>query len=154
MPNASEPGSVCRSLPGGGGMVSTAADYARFCQFLLNKGQLDGVRLLARTTVEYMAADHIPQSMKVNNFPVPVIDTKADTGQSFGLGFAVRVSAGRSPAMGSVGSYGWTGAFGPSFVVDPKEDMAMVFMVQIGIAASRSDYWTLMRALAYQAVAD
>ena len=140
-------------LSGGGGMVSTAAGYARFCKFL-NKGQLDGVRVLSRTTVEYMASDHVPPGARVNNFPVPVLDTKADNGQSFGLGFSVRVSAGRSPIPGSTGSVGWTGASGPSFVVDPKEELSAVFLVQNGIAASRAAYWTMMRALACQAAGD
>ena len=113
-------------------MVSTALDYARFCQFLLNKGQLDGVRLLSRTTVEYMASDHIPASVRVNNFPFPIIDTKGDNGQSFG----------------------WVGIYGPSFVVDPKEQMFAIFLVQNLNAAWRNAYWNLMRVLPYQAVVD
>jgi CubicO group peptidase (beta-lactamase class C family) len=141
-------------LSGGGGMVSTAADYARFCQFLLNKGQLAGVRLLARTTVEYMTSDHIPPGARVINFPIAILDTNPDNGQSFGLGFAVRVSSGRSAVPESVGSVGWTGIYGTSFFVDPKEQMFAVFMVQGGSIASRANYWTLTRVLAYQAVVD
>ncbi len=140
-------------LSSGGGMVSTAADYARFCQFLLNKGQLDGVRLLGRATVEFMASDHLPIGTRVINFPFPVIDTRANNGQSFGLGFAVRVSPGRSPIPGSTGSYGWVGVYGPSFVVDPAEQMFAVFMVQ-DMTSMRGSNWTLMRVLPYQAVVE
>ena len=110
-------------LSGGGGMVSTAADYARFCQFLLNGGQLDGVRLVSRKTVAYMASDHLPPGTRVNNFPAAVLDARVENGQSFGLGFTVRVSPGRSAVPGSLGDFGWVGAYGTQFWVDPQEQM-------------------------------
>jgi CubicO group peptidase (beta-lactamase class C family) len=141
-------------LSGGGGMVSTAADYAKFCQMLLNRGQLHGVRLLSRPTLEYMTSDHLPPGARVVNFPIAVIDTKSENGQSFGLGFAVRVSAGRSPIPGSVGTFSWVGASGPSFWVDPKEQLFAVFMVQSPSIPARIKYWTLTRDLVYQAIAD
>jgi CubicO group peptidase (beta-lactamase class C family) len=141
-------------LSAGGGMVSTAPDYARFCQFLLNGGKLDGVRLLSRKTVEYMASDHLPLGIRVNGFPVAVIDTRPENGLGFGLGFAVRTSAGRSSVPGSVGDFGWTGIYGTQFWVDPKEQMCAVMMLQTATPATRNKYWTVMRDLVYQAIVD
>ena len=134
--------------------MSTAVDYARFCQFLLNGGQLDGVRLLSRKTVQYMASDHLPPRTKVNGFAVPVLDTRAENGQSFGLGFAVRVSTGLSAVPGSIGDFGWTGIHGTQFWVDPKEQMFAVMMLQSTDAATKAKYWTLIRNLVYQALGD
>ena len=140
----------------GGNMASTATDYARFSQMLLNGGELGGVRLLSRKTVEYMTADHVPPGTRVLGIPVAVMDTRAENGQSFGLGFAVRVSAGRSAIPGSVGDYSWTGIFGTQFWVDPKEQMFVVLMTQLPAAPSadpmRAKYWTLMRNLVYGAL--
>ncbi len=141
-------------LSGGGGLMSTAADYARFSQFLLGGGALDDVRLVSRKTVEYMAADHLAPGMRVNGFPIAVVDTRAENGGGFGLGFAVPVSTGRSAVPGSVGDYGWTGIYGTQFWIDPKEQMYVVLMTQSGPPATRAKYWTLMRNLVYQAVID
>ena len=139
---------------GGGGLASTVDDYARFCQMLLNGGELEGVRLLSRKTVEYMASDHLTPGMRVLGFPIAVIDTRPENGQSFGLGFAVRVSAGRSAVPGSVGDYSWTGASGTQFWIDPKEQMFAILMLQLPgpASAERIKYWTLMRNLVYQAL--
>jgi CubicO group peptidase (beta-lactamase class C family) len=140
---------------GGGGMVSTAADYARFCQMLLNGGTLDGARILSRKTVEYMTADHMPPGARIDAFPIAVIDTRPENGQSFGLGFAVRVSAGRSAIPGSVGDYSWVGAGGPQFWVDPKEEIVAIlnfYAPGSSNGAARVKYWTLMRNLVYQAL--
>src|SRR5262249_52904972 len=120
-------------LSGGGGMFSTAGDYARFSQMLLNGGELDGVRILSPKTVALMTSDqlpptterHTPVAMALGNFgPVP------EMGTSFGLGFAVRVDAGRNPVAGSVGDFSWAGITGTFFWVDPKEKLAVVQMVQ------------------------
>jgi CubicO group peptidase (beta-lactamase class C family) len=141
---------------GGGAMVSTAADYARFSQMLLNGGELDGVRLLSRRTIDYMTSDHMPPKARVLGFPIAVIDTRPDNGQSFGLGFAVRVSAGRSGVPGSVGDYSWVGAGGPQFWVDPKEGLVAVLMFYLpgggADGATRIKYWTLMRNFTYAAL--
>jgi CubicO group peptidase (beta-lactamase class C family) len=141
-------------LSGGGGMVSTGPDYARFAQFLLNGGELQGVRLLSRKTIEYMSSDHLAPSMRVNGFPIAAIDTRSENGGGFGLGFAVRVSPGRSAIPGSVGDFGWVGIWGTQFWIDPKEQMYVVMMLQTGSDPTRVRYWTLLRNLAYQAIAD
>jgi CubicO group peptidase (beta-lactamase class C family) len=137
---------------GGGGMVSTAGDYARFCQFLLNGGTLDGVRLLSRKTVELMTADHLSPAiaMGADMWRFEALEPGRHMGQGFGLGFAVRVDAGRSPLHGSVGDYYWGGAHGTYFWIDPKEKMSVILMMQS--PAARLPYRYLMRELVYQAV--
>ena len=111
---------------GGGGMVSTIGDYARFAQMLLNGGTLDGKRYLSRKTVAYMGSNHLGPNSGVVAGPYYL----PGAGFGFGLGFAVRTEAGVSPAEGSVGEMNWSGAGGTSFWVDPKENMFVVFMAQ------------------------
>ncbi|WP_218578106.1 serine hydrolase domain-containing protein [Vineibacter terrae] len=138
---------------GGGGMVSTAADYARFCQFWLNGGQLDGVRLLSRKTVELMTADHLPPGTAIGADMWPAFQAllpSPEMGQGFGLGFAVRTEAGRNPLHGSAGDYFWGGAYGTYFWIDPKEKLFAILMMQA--PASRLPYRYLMREMVYQAV--
>jgi CubicO group peptidase (beta-lactamase class C family) len=141
-------------ISGGGGMVSTAADYLRFSQMLLNGGQLDTVRLLSPKTVAFMTADHLPPGIAMspttqNGFGA--LMPSPEQGQGFGLGFAVRKEAGRNFLPGSPGEYYWTGAFGTAFWVDPSEKLVTVMMVQIPLAQGRH-YRSLLRNLVYQAV--
>jgi CubicO group peptidase (beta-lactamase class C family) len=139
---------------GGGGMVSTIADYARFCQFWLNGGELDGVRLVSRKTIELMTADHLPPGTAMGAdmprfealLPGPAM------GQGFGLGFAVRNDVGRSPLHGSPGDYFWGGAYGTYFWIDPKEKLFAILMMQSPL--SRLPYRYLMRELVYQSIVD
>jgi CubicO group peptidase (beta-lactamase class C family) len=110
---------------GGGCGVTTAGDYIRFTQMLLNGGVLDGQRILSRKTVEYMTSDHLgPQ---VENTMRTVQFFNEDYG--FGLGFAVRRNTGGSHTIGTQGEYYWSGAFGTFFMVDPKEQLAVVLMM-------------------------
>jgi CubicO group peptidase (beta-lactamase class C family) len=109
---------------GGGGMVGTAMDYARFCQMLLNGGSLDGKRILGPKTIAYMTADHLGASITPGPLYLP------GPGFGFGLGFAVRKDAGVSPVAGSVGELNWGGAGGTYFWVDPKENLFVVYMMQ------------------------
>ncbi|HZC95178.1 MAG TPA: serine hydrolase domain-containing protein [Bradyrhizobium sp.] len=118
---------VVRKLEsGGGGMVSTIGDYARFTQMLLNGGTLDGKRYLSPKTIVYMGSNHIGPASGV----VPGPYYLPGPGFGFGLGFAVRTEAGVSPVEGSVGEMNWSGAGGTTFWVDPKENMFVVFMAQ------------------------
>ncbi len=139
---------------GGGGMVSTIADYARFCQFWLNGGELDGVRLVSRKTIELMTADHLPPgtAMGPDMARFEALLPGPEMGQGFGLGFAVRTEAGRNPLHGSPGDYFWGGAYGTYFWVDPKEKLFAVLMMQS--PAARLPYRYLMRELVYQAIVD
>jgi CubicO group peptidase (beta-lactamase class C family) len=129
---------------GGGGLVSTASDYARFLQMLLNQGRLDGVRLLSRKTVELMTADHLGPITGAPDLLLP--------GYGFGLGFAVRLQAGIAPVPGSVGQYFWGGLAGTTFWVDPAEQLFALMLIQ---APGQRDYYrTLFRDLVYAAFAD
>lgn len=107
---------------GGGGLLSTAADYARFVRMLLNGGRLEGVRLLGRKTVEFMTADHLGPIARANDLLPP--------GHGFGLGFAVKTALGEHTEPGSIGSYGWSGAAGTAFFVDPPEAMFAIVLTQ------------------------
>ena len=129
---------------GGGGMVATTMDYARFLQMLLNNGHLNGTRLLGRKTIELMTADHI------GDIPRPL--DLVGPGYGFGLGFAVRTQAGFSNMPGSVGQYYWGGAAGTTFWVDPAERLFAVMMIQA--PAVREQYRVLFRDMAYAAIAD
>ena len=128
---------------GGGGLVSTTMDYARFCQMLLNGGVLDGVRIIGRKTLQLMASDHLGPNVKVQGTLVP-------PGHSFGLGFAVRTRQGMAPFAGSLGQFFWSGMAGTFFWIDPKEDLFAVFMSQG--PGQREYFRTLLRSLVYAAV--
>jgi CubicO group peptidase (beta-lactamase class C family) len=137
---------------GGGGMVSTAADYARFLQMFANGGQLDGVRLISRKSIDLMTADALPPNIKMgaDMWRFEALEPSARMGQGFGLGFAVRTDQGRSPLPGSPGDYYWGGAYGTYFWHDPRERLYVVFMMQS--PAARLRYRYLLRDLVYQAL--
>ncbi|NIO04737.1 MAG: serine hydrolase [Proteobacteria bacterium] len=135
-------------LQGGQGLVSTASDYARFLQMLLNGGELDGVRLLGRKTVEYMTADHL------GSIPKTGPRYFVGSGRGFGLGFAVREYPGVSAVPGSVGDYSWMGAGGTSFFVSPHEELFSVFMAQPNDMAKMAHYGMLTKILVMQAIVD
>ncbi len=129
---------------GGGGMVATTMDYARFLQMMLDGGTLDGKRLLSRTTVDFMTADHLG--------PVTGSPDLLTPGYGFGLGFAVRKERGVAPVPGAIGQYYWSGAAGTSFWVDPAERLYAVLMIQA--PGQREHYRVLFRDMVYAAIAD
>ncbi len=138
---------------GGGGMVSTAADYARFCQAMLSGGSLGEARLASRKTVQLMAADHLPPGVQFGPGLLPLFAGLAPApiaGYGFGLGFAVRVTEGRSPVPGSVGDYFWAGAYGTYFWIDPKEELYAILMLQG--PSDRIQYRYAMRQMTYAAM--
>jgi CubicO group peptidase (beta-lactamase class C family) len=128
---------------GGGGLVSTTMDYARFCQMLLNGGVLDGTRIIGRKTLQLMASDHLAPHVKVDSPLMPA-------GHGFGLGFAVRTHQGLAPFPGSPGQFFWSGMAGTFFWIDPAEDLFAVFMMQG--PGQREYIRTLLRDLVYAAV--
>jgi CubicO group peptidase (beta-lactamase class C family) len=130
-------------LSGGGGLVSTASDYVRFAQMLLNGGELDGVRLLSRKTVEFMTDNHLPPGQ--HPFDAG--------GYGFGLGVRVRTSVARAGTLGSVGEYGWSGAADTEFWIDPAEDLIGIYLGQCmpsQLYPARRQF----KVLAYQALID
>lgn len=133
---------------GGGGLASTAMDYARFLQFMLNKGELDGVRLLGSRTVDFMTADHL------GDIPVNAGASRAllPAGHGFGLGFAVRQALGVASVPGSPGTYFWGGMAGTTFFVDPGEDLFAILMLQ---APNQREYFRMLyRDMVYAALVD
>jgi CubicO group peptidase (beta-lactamase class C family) len=134
---------------GGGCAVSTASDYLRFALMLMHGGALGETRILGRKTVEYMLADQLGPDIK--NLIVNADPTRADYG--FGLGLAVRQTEGRVRLMGSVGDFSWPGASGTNWWVDPKEQLAVVFMAH-SPGTIRWHYREVINALVYQALAD
>lgn len=129
---------------GGGGMVSTAVDYARFMQMMLDGGRLGDVRLLSRKTVELMTADHLG--------PIPGDGDLLPPGPGFGLGVAVRRERGMAPVPGSAGTFYWGGMAGTTFWVDPVERLTAVLMIQA--PGQREHYRMLFRDMVYAAIAD
>jgi CubicO group peptidase (beta-lactamase class C family) len=134
---------------GGGCAVSTASDYLRFALMLMHGGALGETRILGRKTVEYMLADQLGPDIK--NLIVNADPTRADYG--FGLGLAVRQTEGRVRLMGSVGDFSWPGASGTNWWVDPKEQLAVVYMAH-SPGTIRWHYREVINALVYQALAD
>jgi CubicO group peptidase (beta-lactamase class C family) len=133
---------------GGGGLISTAQDYTRFLQFMLNRGELDGVRLLGPRIVDFMTTDHL------GDIPVAATGSMAllPAGHGFGLGFAVRKHLGVAPVPGSVGTYFWGGLAGTTFFVDPALDLFAILMLQ---APNQREYYRMLfRNLVYAAVLD
>jgi CubicO group peptidase (beta-lactamase class C family) len=129
---------------GGGGLLSTAADYARFLQMLLNGGAVEGKRFLSPKTVAFMTSDHVGDGIVPGPYYLP------GPGYGFGLGFAVRRTAGVAPDEGSAGDYTWNGVGGTHFWVDPQEDMFVLFLIQS--PRQRQHYMTVMRNMVYGAM--
>ena len=130
---------------GGGGLVSTTRDYLRFCQMLLNGGELGGVRILSRKTVDLMTRDHVRGIRRASQTLRP--------GYGFGLDFAVHIDRSRSGINGSLGEYNWGGLAGTSFWIDPVEEMVGLYMIQM-LPPRFDDSRTRFKRLAYSAIVD
>jgi CubicO group peptidase (beta-lactamase class C family) len=129
--------------PGGSGMFSTAGDYARFAQMLLNGGELDGVRILGRKTVELMTANHLNDLKRTTH--------EFSESDGFGLGVAVRTDLARSGQLGSVGQFGWSGAATTGVVIDPQEKLVAILMAQ-HFPFNEGDLLSQATTLTYQAL--
>ncbi|MBO1075909.1 serine hydrolase domain-containing protein [Roseomonas marmotae] len=143
-----EPRAICS---GGGGLVSTVGDYVRFCQFLLNRGELDGTRLLGRKTIALMMSNHLPGDMAAMG--QPRFSESTYEGIGFGLGFSVMLDPARAQILGSPGECAWGGAASTAFWVDPAEDMAVILLTQL-IPSSTYPLRRELRVLTYQALMD
>ncbi len=142
--NVSDPRVVHNLESGGGGMVSTVDDYARFAQMLLNGGTLDGKRYLGPKTLEFMASDHLGAAVTKTALYLP------GPGYGFGLGFATRLTGGEAAAPGAPGEFYWGGAGGTYFWVDPRTNLFVVFMMQS--PKQRVPYRSVLRNMVYAAV--
>jgi CubicO group peptidase (beta-lactamase class C family) len=136
---------------GGGGLVSTATDYMRFCQMMLNKGELDGVRLLGRKTVELMTTNHLRGDMAAMG--QARFSESSYVGVGFGLGFSVMLDPAQAQILGTPGEYAWGGAASTAFWIDPVEDMAVIMLTQL-MPSSTYPIRRELRVLTYQAVVE
>ncbi|MGU3538392.1 serine hydrolase domain-containing protein [Methylobacterium sp. A54F] len=136
---------------GGGGLVSTAADYVRFCRFLLSGGILDGTRLLGRKTVAYMLSNHLPGDLAAMGTPRFAETSYAGIG--FGLGFSVMLDPARAQILGSPGEAAWGGIASTAFWIDPAEDLAVVLLTQL-VPSSALPLRRDLRVLTYAALTD
>jgi len=142
-------------ISGGSGLLSTASDYVRFCQMLLNGGELGGARLLAPPTIALMTSDHLtPETRRSPSTPAlfGALAPTPEFGLGFGLGFAVRTHSGRNPLPGSVGDFSWSGVTGTYFWIDPQKELIAILMTQAPL--QRLHYRYLMRTMVYQAIID
>jgi CubicO group peptidase (beta-lactamase class C family) len=138
---------------GGGGLVSTAADYLKFCRMLLGGGTAGGARFLSRKTLALMTANHLPGGRDLTTLSRSLFSEATNAGIGFGLGFAVNLDPAQTLIPGSVGEYYWGGAASTAFWIDPAEDLIVVFMTQL----MPSSTWPIrreLRTLVYSALDD
>jgi CubicO group peptidase (beta-lactamase class C family) len=145
---------TCSLFSGGGGLVSTARDYFRFALMLRNGGELDGVRLLGRKTIELMTRNHLPGGQDLTQLAQAGVFTEtAYAGVGFGLGFSVLLDTSRAQIVGTPGEYAWGGAASTAFWVDPGEDLITIFMTQL-MPSSSYPLRRQLRTLTYAALID
>jgi CubicO group peptidase (beta-lactamase class C family) len=118
-------------VSGGGGAVSTASDYLRFCRMLLNRGTLDGVQILSPKTIELMTLNHLPDGKDLPALSRSLFSEVTYSGVGFGLGFAITLDTTKTMLPGSIGDYFWGGAASTYFWIDPREDLITIFMTQL-----------------------
>jgi CubicO group peptidase (beta-lactamase class C family) len=140
-------------LQGGGGLASTASDYARFTALLLNGGELDGVRLLSPRTLRYMAANHLPGGGDLEQVGRPLFAETTFDGVGFGLGFAVVLDPVRGKVPASPGEFSWGGAASTFFLVDPVERLTALLFTQL-LPSSTHPLRSQLRQLVHQALTD
>jgi CubicO group peptidase (beta-lactamase class C family) len=140
-------------LGGGGGLVSTLADYHRFTQMLLREGEFDGARLLGSRTIEYMTTNHLPGDADLSEYGRPLFSESAFDGVGFGLGFSVTLDPVKAKVPGSIGDFGWGGAASTTFWVDPVEEITCVFLTQL-LPSSTHPIRSELKQLVHQALVD
>jgi CubicO group peptidase (beta-lactamase class C family) len=140
-------------LSGAGGLVSTTPDYLRFCRMLLERGELDGHRIIGRKTLELMTVNHLPGDADLTQVAVGGFGEAGFDGVGFGLGFAVAKGPAATAMAGTAGAYYWGGAASTAFWIDPVEDIAAVFMTQL-MPSAAYPFRAQLRSLVYQALSD
>ncbi|TVS16469.1 MAG: class A beta-lactamase-related serine hydrolase [Gammaproteobacteria bacterium] len=138
-------------LSGGGGLVSTAGDYLRFCRMLLGRGTLEGARIIGPKTLELMACNHLPNDDDLTRWAMGTFSETTYEGYGFGLGFSVNLGPGRTATVGSAGEIAWGGAASTLFWVDPAEDLICILMTQF-MPSGTFNLRGQMKALVYPAI--
>ncbi len=140
-------------LSGGGGLISSAADYHRFTQMLRNRGELDGTRLLGSRTLDYMVRNHLPGNADLESFGRPLFAETTYEGVGFGLGFSVVLDPAANKVLSSKGTFAWGGAASTAFWVDPQEDLTAMFFTQL-MPSSTYPIRSQLSTLVYQSLVD
>ena len=138
---------------GGGGLVSTASDYLRFCRMLLAGGALDGERILGPRTIEYMTRNHLPGGKDLTQMSVGAFSETRYEGTGFGLGFSVTMNPAAAKVISTGGEYAWGGAASTAFWIDPKEDMIVIFMTQL-MPSATFNFRGQIKQMVYGAIID
>ena len=138
---------------GGGGLVSTAHDYARFAEMLCRGGELDGARIVSRKTIELMTRNHLPGDVDLTQMAQGSFSETPYEGVGFGLGFSVNLGPARTGAAGSEGEFAWGGAASTAFWVDPAEQLSVVFLTQL-LPSATYDFRAQLRSIIYGAIID
>jgi CubicO group peptidase (beta-lactamase class C family) len=138
---------------GGGGLVSTMSDYMKFAMMLRNGGELNGARILSPRTVQYMASNHLPGGADLSEYGRPLFAETAFDGVGFGLSMSVTIDPAKAKVPGSVGDYGWGGAYSTIFTVDPVEDLVYMFFTQL-LPSSAHPIRPQFKQMVFQALVD
>ena len=140
---------------GGGGLVSTAHDYLRFCRMMLNRGTLDGVQILSPKTVALFSLNYLPDGREIADMSLPGMFSESSyAGIGFSLGCGVNVDVAKTRLPGSLGEYFWGGAAATAFWIDPKEELTVVFMTQVIGSPARLTLRRDLRTLVYSAMTE
>ena len=140
---------------GGGGLVSTAHDYMRFCRMMLNRGTLDGVQFLSPKTVALFSLNHLPDNKQLADMAPPGMFSEAGySGIGFSIGCGVNIDVAKTRLPGTTGEFFWGGAASTAFWIDPKEDLAVVFMTQVIGSDARLTLRRDLRTLVYAAMTE
>jgi CubicO group peptidase (beta-lactamase class C family) len=140
---------------GGGGLVSTAHDYMRFCRMMLHGGRLDGAQILSPKTVALFSLNHLPDNRELASMSPPGLFSEAGyAGVGFSLGCGVNINVARTRLPGTLGEYFWGGAASTAFWIDPKEELAVVFMTQVIGSDARLTLRRDLRTLVYSAMTE
>tara|TARA_Y100000994_G_scaffold202372_1_gene173332 strand:+ start:449 stop:1651 length:1203 start_codon:yes stop_codon:yes gene_type:complete len=136
---------------GGGGLFSTMNDYHNFCAMLLNKGEFNGKRLIGRKTLELMTVNHLPDNQDLTEMSESAFSETPYAGVGFGLGFSVMLDPAKSQSVSDIGEYGWGGAASTVFMLNPKEDMFIIFLTQL-LPSSTYQVRRELRSLIYSSL--
>jgi CubicO group peptidase (beta-lactamase class C family) len=140
-------------VSGGGGLVSTAADYLKFCRMLINRGTFEGTQILSPKTIELMTMNHLPDGKDLPALSRSLFSEAMYNGIGFGLGFSVTMDPAKTLIPGSVGEYSWGGAASTSFWIDPKEELITIFLTQL-LPSSAYPIRRELRTMVYSAFTD